>query len=67
MLIKQLSPHMCEVQESAKKRVEVIWARLIEKNPVPDKEMDGMAWVKHMNLLKAMAEEVVVREVIYSE
>ena len=24
-----------------------------------------MAWVRHMNLLKEMAEEVVVREVIY--
>ena len=66
MLIEQLSPHMCELQESAKKRVEVIWARLIEKNPVPDKETDAMAWVGNMNMLKSMAEEVVVREVIYT-
>lgn len=41
-------------------------AGLLEKNPVPDKETDTMNWVRHMNLLKAMAEEVVVREVIYS-
>ena len=41
-------------------------ARLLQKNPAPDKEMDAMAWVGHMNMLKAMAEEVVVREVIYT-
>ena len=37
-----------------------------EKNPAPDKETDAMTWVRHMNMLKAMAEEVVVREVIYT-
>ncbi len=46
--------------------MEVIMTGLLEKNPAPDKEMDAMAWVKHMNLLKAMAEEVVVREIIYT-
>ena len=40
-------------------------AGLLEKNPEPDKETDAMALVGHMNLLKEMAEEVVVREVIY--
>ena len=38
----------------------------LEKNPPTDKNADAMAWVRHMNLLKAMAEEVVVREVIYT-
>lgn len=46
--------------------MEVIMTGLLEKNPASDKEMDAMAWVKHMNLLKAMAEEVVVREIIYT-
>ena len=57
MLIEQLSPHMCELQESAKKRVEVIRARLIEKNPVPDKETDAMAWGRYIKLLKSMVEK----------
>lgn len=64
VLTEQLFPHLYEVQEIAEKRVEVIMAGLLEKNPAPDKETDAMAWVSHMNLLKAMAEEVVVREVI---
>ena len=66
VLTEQLFPHLYEVQEIAKKREEVIMAGLLEKNPAPDKETDSMAWVGHMNLLKAMAEEVVVREVIYT-
>ena len=66
LLAEQLFPHLYEVQEIAEKRVEVIMMGLLEKNPAPDKEMDARAWVRHMNLLKAMAEEVVVRELIYT-
>ena len=65
VLTEQLFSHLYEVQEIAEKRVEVIMAGLLEKNPAPDKEKDAMAWVKHMNLLKAMAEEVVVAELLY--
>lgn len=66
VLTEQLFPHLYEVQEIAEKRVEVIMTGLLEKNSAPDKETDAMAWVRHMNLLKAMAEEIVVREVIYT-
>ena len=66
VLTEQLFPHLYDVQEITEKRVEVIMAGLLEKNPAPDKETDAMAWVRHMNLLKEMAEEIVVREVIYT-
>ena len=66
VLTEQLFPYLYEVQEIAEKRGEVIMTGLLEKNPAPDKEADAIAWVRHMNLLKAMAEEVVVREVIYT-
>ena len=66
VMTEQLFPHLYEVQEVAEKRVEVIMAGLLETNPAPDKEIDAMTWVRHMNLLKAMAEEIVVREVIYT-
>lgn len=66
VLTEQLFPHLYEVQEIAEKRVEVIMTGLLEKNSAPDKETDAMAWVRHMNLLKAMAEEIVVRDVIYT-
>lgn len=66
VLTEQLFLHLYEVQEVAEKRVKVIMAGLLKKNPAPDKEADAMAWVRHMNLLKAMAEEVVVKELLYS-
>lgn len=66
VLTEQLFPHLYEVQEIAEKRVEVIMTGLLEKNPALDKETDAMAWVRHMNLLKAMTEEIVVRKVIYT-
>jgi len=46
--------------------VEVIIAGLLEKNPAPDKETDAMAWVGHMNMLKAMAEDIVLNEIVYN-
>ena len=66
VLTEQLFPHLYEVQEIAEKRVEVIIEGLLEKSPAPDKETDAMAWAGHMNLLKAMAEEVVVRKLLYT-
>ena len=35
-----------------------------KQNPTPDKETDDMAWVRHMDLLREMSEDVVVREVV---
>ena len=66
VLTEQLFPHLYEVQELAEERVEVIMEGLLEKNPTPKKETDAMVWTRHMNMLKAMAEEAVVREIIYS-
>ena len=37
--------------------------KLLAKNP--DKAIEQLAWVQHMNMLKAQAEEIVVVELIY--
>lgn len=39
---------------------------LEEQNPAPDRGMDAMDWIRHMNVLREMEEDLVVREVIYS-
>lgn len=65
VLTEQLFPHLYEVQETAKTRVERIMEGLLEKNPAPEKEKDAMGWARHMNGLKEMAEEVVMAELIY--
>ena len=67
LLNGSLWPHLQEVQRAASEQVERMIAALADKFPAPDKERAQLLWVAHMNGLKAQAEEVVVREVVYAE
>ena len=62
-----LWPHLQEVQKTASEQVERTIAALADKFPAPDKERSQLLWAAHMNTLKAQAEEVVVREIVYAE
>ena len=62
LLNGSLYPHLMEVEQTAESRME----QLLKQNPAPDKESRQMAWVQHMNSLKAQAEELVLTELIYS-
>ena len=62
-----LWPHLQEVQRAASEQVERTIAALADKFPAPDKERSQLLWTAHMNGLKAQAEEVVVREIVYAE
>ena len=62
-----LWPHLQEVQRAASEQLERTIAALADKFPAPDKERAQLLWVAHMNGLKAQAEDVVVREVVYAE
>ena len=64
ILTENLFPHLWEVQQTCQKRMELLMMDLLAKNPAPDKATQQLAWVGHMNMLKAMAEEVVVRALI---
>ncbi|MBQ3614119.1 MAG: TnpV protein [Bacteroidales bacterium] len=66
ILTENLFPHLWEIEDTAKARVEQLMAQYLEKNPAPDKATNQMAWVQHMNSLKAQAEEVVMTELINS-
>lgn len=67
LLNGSLWPHLQEVQRAASEQVERTIAALADKFPAPDKERAQLLWVAHMNRLKAQAEEVVVREIVYAE
>ena len=60
-LTGELFPHLLEVQDTATARMEQIMQVLLTKNPAPDKAADQMGWVQHMNMLRAQAEETVLR------
>ena len=66
ILTEQLFPHLWEIDETAHRRVEQLIKELLVKNPSPDKEKEQLAWVQHMNMLKAQAEEIAVAELIFS-
>ena len=44
---------------------EQLMEKLLKKNPAPDKATEQLAWVRHMNMLRAQAEEIVAAELIY--
>ena len=62
-----LWPHLQEVQKAACACLERTVVGLLDQYPAPNKERAQLSWVAHMNGLKAQAEEVVVREVVYTE
>ena len=66
LLSGSLYPHLMEVEQTAESRMQQMMAELLKQNPAPDKESRQMAWVQHMNSLKAQAEELVLTELIYS-
>ena len=67
ILSETLFPHLWEIQQTCEKRMELLMKELLVKNPAPDKATQQLAWVAHMNSLKAQAEEFVLRELIYEE
>ena len=66
LLNGSLYPHLMEVEQTAESRMQQTMAQLLKQNPAPNKEQNQMAWVQHMNSLRAQAEELVLMELIYS-
>ena len=65
LLQDTIGEHLLEVDQAAKEREEVILKRLEEKEPLPDKEVDQMVWVRAANQHRAIAEEIILKEWIY--
>lgn len=66
ILSEQLFPYLKEIGETAIRRMEQLEADFLKANPAPDKVTQQMAWVQHMNILRAQAEEIVMNELIYA-
>ena len=66
ILSEKLYPHLREIDETASKRLEKLMSELLTSAPAPDKETRQMAWVQHMNALKAQAEEIILAELIFN-
>ncbi len=66
LLSGTLYPHLAEIDQAAKDRLDRQMEELLKQNPAPDKAVQQMAWVQHMNALKMQAEEAILNELIYS-
>ena len=63
----RLNAHLREIDVQAASMVEAIVANLAKERGIDEelKASDALKWVAEMNNIKASAEEIVLREVIY--
>lgn len=65
LLQDTIGEHLLEVDKAAREWVEVNLKQLEEKEPLPDKKADQMVWVRAANQHRAIAEEIILKELIY--
>ena len=63
----RLNAYLHKIDVQAAKMVEVIVANFAEERSIDEelKASDALKWVTEMNNIKAIAEEIVLREVVY--
>ena len=68
ILSEKLYPHLREIDEAAKARLEQLMPELMKRSGVTEslKASDPMKWTGLMNNLKAQAEEIIFNELIYN-
>lgn len=67
LLMGKLTSHLREIDRQAEEEVECLLSQMMERQGVDEtlKAADQMAWVQKVNALRAMAQEVVLREIVY--
>ena len=67
LLIGKLNEHLNQIDQEVREQVETLMEQMIEKQGVTEelKAQDQMKWVRLMNNIKASAEEMVLREILY--
>lgn len=67
LLMGKLNSHLREIDRQVEKEVECLLRQMMARQGVDEtlKASDQMAWLQKVNALRAMAEEMVVREIVY--
>ena len=67
LLFGKLTAHLNQIDQEVTEQVEVLMKQMAEKQGVNEnlKRQNPMRWVRLMNNVKASAEEIVMREIIY--
>ena len=68
LLSEKLYSHLREIDETAKRRMEQMMPELMKRSRVTEKlkAENPMTWVAMMNNLKAQAEEIILKELVFS-
>lgn len=68
LLTDKLISHLNEVDRQAYERMEVLVRQMMEKQGIDEelKARDQMAWVGAVNNIQSAAEELVLKEIVYS-
>ena len=67
LLTGKLNEHLNQTDQEAREQVETLMEQMTEKQGVAEelKAQDQMEWVRLMNNIKASAEEIVLKNMIY--
>ena len=67
VLTGKLTEHLNQVDKEARKKVEMLMEQMVEQWGVTEelKMQDQMEWVRRMNNIKATAEEIVYKNIIF--
>ena len=67
LLTGKLNEHLNQIDQEVREQVEMLMEQMAEKQGVTEelKVRNQMKWVRLMNNIKASAEEMVLREILY--
>ena len=67
LLTGKLAEHLNQIDQEARMQVEMLMEQMTEKQGIAEelKAQDQMEWVRLMNNIKASAEKMVLREILY--
>ena len=65
LLSGKLTAHLNQIDQEVTEQVEVLMKQMAEKQGVNENLKRQMKWVRLMNNVKASAEEIVMREIVY--
>ncbi len=67
MLEDRLTEHLNTVDDEAQERMDILVRQMMERQGITEelKVRDQMAWVRAVNGIRNMAEEIVLNELIY--
>ena len=67
LLTGKLNEHLNQIDQEVREQVETLMEQMIEKQGVTEelKAQDQMKWVRLMNNIKASAEEIILKTMVY--